>query len=267
MKAIRRGAARYAGDDGALDEALKIDGEVVGGSAKPADCLAQRSRTGAVDIDGLESEWIAGEQFAPLGMDGPLDGRLRPSAPQQRDGRQGVENIPHRAEPDDEDARMGHSNGAKRAQVSRSMTCCRNPARSMASSSSNLSRPSGKGNHRRKGRLPRRRDPPPRRLAMRPAGSHPADRAPARSAGRVGRQGLQPFHMQFKKRIEVARDKRFQGGRVPRRQFTYFDSGVHLTASCIRSRAAWETASSRTRVMQRWSMGHSRNRQGAHSTG
>lgn len=95
--------AGQAGDEGGLDEALEVEGEVEVKAAEVAAGFQQGGQRTAVEGKQAGEGRMAGEQRMPAGFGDPVEARGGVAAMQGFDGGQRVQNVAHGAEADHQD--------------------------------------------------------------------------------------------------------------------------------------------------------------------
>jgi len=116
-KTIANGGAGSAGEKGGLDESLEVDRKVKGVLAEPALGRGDGTEVRSVGFDQFIGHASAIQKVTPSGLNRPHEAASRPGSLQGRRGGQSVEDITHRAEPDNQEARVGHR-GQKRISSS-----------------------------------------------------------------------------------------------------------------------------------------------------
>src|SRR4051794_20502466 len=92
------------GREGGLQKALEIDSEIVAFRAEGVAVLGESGNGFAADEEQAVYERVAVEQRRPTGLDRPCKSRTGVVMFERGERRQGMNDVAHSAEPDDEDA-------------------------------------------------------------------------------------------------------------------------------------------------------------------
>ncbi len=114
--AEKAGGGGEAADDGGADGALEVYGEGVGwgaeGAAKGGDLAKGGDGKGALlpgaggdEVDGVDD--LRGEEWGPVGLDGPADVPVRVGLAEGGDGGKSVKDVAHRSGAEDEETGWG----------------------------------------------------------------------------------------------------------------------------------------------------------------
>ena len=113
--------ARETGYDGRFDQPLKIDGEIVGLRTQFAEARHQSGAVAAERDDAIEKR-IVFEQRHPPRLDHPSDAGIGKAGAKRRGGGKRVDDVAHRAHPNDQNAAngfagFGHERSTRRGGV------------------------------------------------------------------------------------------------------------------------------------------------------
>ena len=108
---------RRAGQHRRFEQPLKVNGDVVALRSKQARDVEPPAERPRAQHDRLVDDGNEIHQLAMLGVDEPIDPCLRRRPPERRGGRQGVDDVAERSQPDDEDAIHVFRSRARRSLV------------------------------------------------------------------------------------------------------------------------------------------------------